>query len=128
MRREGPSLAHLLHQPPTGFYRVRLVKRGPWVAAEIKLLDDVYTVTDAVFGTTWTGTRAKLSADVDEALVDGRAFSHPLLRVVLFGEPIDAAEHAYLVARRAWATTHGTDQPEASALVPIDLDAMPPLF
>lgn len=128
MRGEGPSVAQLLRQPALGFYRIRLVKNGPWVAAEIALADDIYTVTNAVFGHVWSGTHETLIAETDAALLEGRAFTHPLLRVLLFGQPITPDEYAYLTARRAWATEHARDQPEAAALAPIDLDTMPPLF
>lgn len=117
-----------LLEPTPGFYRVRLVRRGPWVAAEIRLQDNRYEVELCGLGVTWSGSPERLADEIGSYLEDGRAFEHPMLRVSLFGHTIPQHEHAYLTARRLWAIQHAPDDPYASAKAPIDIDTIPPPF
>lgn len=122
------TVARGLLDPETGYRRVRLVRRGPWVAAEIREEKSQLVAELCGLGVVWRGTRDALAAEAEAALLAGRAFAHPLLRISLFGIPIEEAEWRYLTARRLWAIEHAPDDPYASAKAPIDLDNLPPLF
>lgn len=123
----GMFAPELLHPRP-GLYKVRLVRRGPWIAAEIEDADDVIVARVCGLGETWRGTRQQLSDQINEALLEGRAFQHPLLKVSLFGRETTPEEHAFLTDRREWALLHDPNDMYARAREPIDIDRLPPLF
>lgn len=128
MPRNPSAIARELLHPRAGLYKVRLVRRGPWVAAEIEEAGDVIVARVCGLGETWRGTRQQLSDQVTDALMDGKAFHHPLLRVSLFGVETTPEEHAFLTARREWALQHDPNDIYARAREPIDIDQLPPLF
>lgn len=122
------AVARGLLDPKPGYRRVRLVRRGPWVAAEIRKDGQELIAEVCGRGVVWRGTLDVLAAEADEARSQGRAFSHPFLRISLFGILIEKPEWQYLTDRRLWAIAHAPDDPYASAGEPIDLNALPPLF
>lgn len=65
---------------------------------------------------------------VDDSLVSGEAFKHPLLRLLLWGEPVTQAEYDYLVATAKWAMEHQPDHPMARPEQPVNLRRAPPIF
>jgi hypothetical protein len=100
--------------PQPGLFKIRLVRGGPWVAAEIA-----------------QDEAGRWSATIDGAAAD----SHPdpaqaegVFRIWHYGSVIDASEHAFLTERARWARTHAPDSPEANPKRPISVGAMPPAF
>ena len=122
------AVARGLLDPEIGYRRVRLVRRGPWVAAEIREENATLVAELCGIGVVWRGSRDALAAEAEAALLAGQAFAHPLLRISLFGIPIDESEWRYLTERRLWAIAHAPDDPYAAAKAPIDLNDLPPLF
>lgn len=101
--------------PEPGFFRMRLVRGGPWVAAELRRDADG----------AWT------------ALIDGvpsqpsspdPAVAADVFRIWHGAEAVTASEHAYLIERAAWARQHSPDSPEATPRQPIRLGRLPPVF
>jgi hypothetical protein len=113
-----------------GCFAVCLVRGGPRVAARIHFDQDLdiwrVTVGGEDHARTWAS--AELAEELCEALMNGRTFSHPLFRVALFGEPIDQAEHDFLLKRAAWAREHDPESPAARPDRPINLGTLPPLY
>lgn len=101
--------------PEPGTFRLRLVRGGPWVAAEIER--DALGVWTAVID----GER-QVPGHPDPALAEG------VFRVWHYGHAIDASEHAFLVARARWARIHAPDSPEANPKRPIRVGSLPPAF
>lgn len=100
-----------LPQPRRGFYLVALVPGGWKVPVEI-------TTVQCGWGLVLDGTGHPLEWSAEDVLLayaqgmlTGELFNHPMLRVVLFGEPIP--EHAYLhrLALKDWARLHAPDHP-----------------
>ena len=99
--------------PEPGFYRMRLVKDGPWVPARIWIEDgerDPETgelMSDEIL-------RAKTGdqeADIDD--IWGRL------------QVIPEAEYDYLLARGRWAAKHEPQSPEANPRRPIQSRDIP---
>jgi len=110
-RRQAPRR---VDQPEPGLFKLRLVRGGPFVAAEIHR-DDAGR---------WIATINGKAADghPDPALAEG------VFRIWHYGIRISASEHAFLVERAAWARVHSPDNPEANPERPIRLGALPPAF
>ncbi len=99
--------------PVPGFYRVRMVRGGPFVGARIYRPCPV----DPSHGDhldRWPALCAEI--DGESCSVD---------RVWLFGEPITAGEFEYLRARSRFASNHRPDLPEAEPRKPVDLLTAP---
>ena len=60
-----------------------------------------------------------------EATMDGGAFSHPVLRILLWSERITEADYRLLLARSNWAAFNAPDAPEAHPNQPIDPNTIP---
>lgn len=114
MARDRSEAPRRVDQPEPGLFKMRLVARGPFVAAEIHRQDDgrwCATINGAV-----------AEAHLDPAQAEG------VFRVWHYGHRIDASEHAFLVERAAWARIHDPDSPEANPERPINIGALPPAF
>lgn len=118
----------ILARPTPGKYRHRMVRRGPWVAAEISLADGIYSLWVCGRGITWRGSSEQLITEIEQALLAGRAFQHPMVRVSIFGQRISDELFHYLVDRREWALANAPTDPYAVAEAPINLDDIPPVF
>lgn len=108
-----------------GYYRIRIARRGPWIAACIAVEGDTITVMQdgAPHAETF---RADAIADlIIDSVMEGEAFRHPLLRIAWFGEAIDEAEYRHLLALGAWARDNRPSHPAAQPDKPIDLNAVP---
>lgn len=106
-----------------GHYRVRRVPRGPWVGAEVSLQDGmIYIVEDG--GSVAHGYPLAVLDDIPTEDVLS-AFSHPLFRLMLFGERIEEAEYRLLLSRSAWASFNSPLSPEANPNKPIDPNTVP---
>jgi hypothetical protein len=128
MPRDNFVAPRVISQPTPGLYRVRLARKGVWVAATIRRESDSYTAEVCGIGVTWKGTAERLLAEVEGLLMEGRALNHPMLRISLFGIPIERTEWEFLTARREWAIQHAPEDPYANAAASIDLNELPPLF
>lgn len=104
-----------IDRPEPALFRMRLVRGGPWVAAEIRVDD----------------------AGEFSAVIDGEpagpahrdpAMAARVMDVWISGVRIDAGEHAYLLAMSRWARQSAPDRPEANPDQPINLMRMPPLW
>lgn len=102
-------------EPSPGFFRIRLVKGGPWVAAEIRRGEDKV----------WTGL---IDGKPGETSSADPAAASDVFRIWHSGEFIPEHEHAYLVQRAQWCRIHQPDSPEANPTRPIDIGRQPPAF
>lgn len=120
-----PSPPRRIDDVRPGHYRVRRVRNGPWIAAEIIVDNGMVFVTED--GTpSFEGLRLTELADIIvEATVDGEAFRHPVLRCLWFGVPIDRAEYQHLITLAAWARQNAPSHPAANPDKPIDMGRVP---
>lgn len=108
-------------RPRPGFFRLRLVKGGPYVPARL-----------------WIGppldpeTREPLDRSHRPMvqIADFPATDHPdrVERVWLYGETISAERFQAMRVRAAWARLHQPDAPIANPLAPVDVSTMRPPF
>lgn len=132
-----PPLFHRIPQPmpaPTprrsdritpGYYRFRKVKRGPFVAARISVRDGVIYVAEEDQPAHFAISETDFAAMVTAAIMDGEAFTHPLLRIAWYGQPIDEIEYRHLIAYAKWARLHAPQHPAARPTEPVDLNTLP---
>ena len=93
---------------------MRLVKGGPWVAAEIRYEDG-----------RWTGLIDGKPGDISSP---DPAQAEPVFRIWHSAESIPAHEHAYLIERARYCRTHEPNAPEANPTRPINVGSEPPAF
>ena len=114
-----------LHDLQPGFFKVRLVRGGPWVAAELIIAGGRLATTEdgcPVFAPIWL---AELPDLLVEATMEGEAFRHPLFRLLYFGVRIDETEYRHLLATAAWARKHSPRNPAANPTKPVDPSIIP---
>ena len=101
----SPRPSRRVDQPEPGLFRLRLVKRGPFVAARIRQDFDLFTVEiDGVM-------RGRPTAD---------PLANPdLLKVWTYGRAVEADEYAAMLARRP-------SRPDP--LRAVDPTKLPPVF
>ena len=106
-------------EPQCGWYRRRIVKDGPWVAAVIwlepALLDEAGELAGDEIMRCMVGDK-----DRTEQLLDEWAW--------LCAEPITKENYDYLLAYAAWARVHSPLSPEAQPHLPIIPRNLPELF
>ncbi len=111
-------MSRIINRPEPGFFKMRLVKNGPWVPAliyrpcPIELNPETFQAVDRVY---------HLEAAIDNMPVN-------VDRIWLSGRRITAAEYLYLRADRAWVRQYRPDLPEANPMQSVDLNAQPPIF
>ena len=111
-------MTRVINKPEPGFFKMRLVKGGPWVPAliyrpcPIEFKPETFQWIDRVY---------HLKAEIDGMPTD-------VDRVWLSGQYIIAAEYLYLRADRAWVRQHAPHLPEATPERPIDISRMTPIF
>ncbi len=101
-------------QPAPGYFRVRLVRKGPWVGARIVRHSDG----------SW------------QAMVDGQRYAAALdpasapwvFRIWHSGRSISEHEYLSYLRTKGWAMAHSPDHPAAHPREPVDLTKTPPLF
>lgn len=108
-----------------GFYRYRKVKRGPFVAARISVADGVIYVADEDQPAHYAVSATAFAEMVTQSIMDGEAFTNPLLRVAWYGERIDAIEYQHLIAYAKWARMHAPQHPAARPTEAVDLNTLP---
>lgn len=117
-----------IDQVTPGFYRVRKVKGGPWIGAEIVVQDSMIFVSEDG-APSFDGVSVNALADlIVDCVSDGDAFRHPLLRVAWFGTLITEAEYRHLLAMSNWAQMHAPDHPAANPGKRIDINTLPIKF
>jgi len=120
-----------IDQPVEGFFRIKLVKDGPWVAARI------YRVTTKERGwLPWPFDMPRPPIPFLYALT----YRLPPLRAEINGTPalvekvweqgseIDRKEFDFLTAQRQWAEESAPLHPAANPLSPIDLGSLPTIY
>jgi len=91
-------MRHLDHVEE-GYYRYRRVRAGPWVAAEIRICDDMVLLCDDGQEPSIGVKLPWLQRVIVESVMEGEAFKHPIIRILWFGERIDTAEYRRLLNR-----------------------------
>lgn len=102
--------------PEPGFFKLRLVRAGPWVAALIYMPCPM----DPEFGFPLDRSR-RLAAEIDGQEADP-------MRVWLHGRMIPRSEYLFLRDDAQWAKRYAPNDPKANPKQAIDLNAMQPLF
>lgn len=98
-------------QPVSGHYLMRLVRGGPFVAAEIRCDDGQWT---CMVDGNWSGPSA------DPWLLPD------LEKVHWFGRATTEAEAKFKIGLRRWAEIHAPSHPAANPNKPINLDTLKP--
>lgn len=115
-------MTRAVDEPRPGFFRIRLVKGGPWVAARIEHRPSRDPLTGELLDRSplWRVTIAgeELPASPDPLRAG-------VFRVWHSGQPISESEYRYLTARREHAIRYEPDLPEAAPRERIDLLSMP---
>lgn len=97
--------------PKPGFYLLRLIRKGPWVGAQIVHDNDGWrTMVDG----TWSGPSNDpwLLPDME--------------RIHYYGRESTASEVEYRIGKARWAAIYKPDAIEANPKRPIDLDKLIP--
>jgi len=114
-------------QPEPGFFKIREVRGGPYVAARIyhEPARDPQTGEWLDRSPWW---RAEINgrpcgnASPDPIKADG------VMRIWTFGVRINKREYEHLLNVKNWAKRHRPDLPEANPRAQIDLNKMKPIF
>ncbi len=107
-----------IDKPEPGYFRMRLVKGGPWVGAiifrpcPIEMHPETFQAVDR-----WPHLQAEV--DGKPAGVD---------RVWTSGRRVPMAEYLFLRDDRAWAREYAPQSPEANPRQPVNLGALLPIF
>jgi hypothetical protein len=120
-RREPLKLDDL--QP--GTFKIRLVRNGPWVAAELIVARGMITTTEDGSPVLAPVPVTALADLLVEATMEGEAFRHPLFRLLYFGVRIDRDEYEHLLETAAWARRHSPRSAAANPGRPVDLGTVP---
>ena len=114
-RRDQPS--RRVDAPVPGFFRLKLVKRGVFVGAQIIYAPTADPVTGEPLDRSWYWH------GVLNGVPDPNPMPIPTPRtwqIWLHGDPIPEAEYRFLVADREWASENSPDSPEANPTKPVD--------
>lgn len=98
-------------KPEPGAYLLRLVRNGPWVAAQITLENGQWR---AMVDGKWEGPTA------DPWLLPSLETIH------WYGRPSTVAEIEFRIGVKRWAEIHQPNHPAASPRSPINLDRLKP--
>lgn len=107
-----------INRPEPGFFKLKLVRGGPWVpaiiwrACPIEFEPETFQAVDRCY---------HLQAEINGKQAD-------VMRVWTARERITMAEYLYLTDDRAWVTQYAPHLPEANPLVPIDFNTLSPPF
>lgn len=105
---------HAKPKSDPGYYRIRLVDGGPFVAASVHKMSAHNPRTGEVID----------GDDVIVPYLDGRRcepheWKHQASRIWSLGQPITKGDHDYMVDRAAWARANAPHEPEANPLRPV---------
>lgn len=104
----------IISQPQPGYFRLKLVKHGPWVPARIYWCDHEPGQPDNKLD-----SRRYLAASIGDWEAD-------IFEVWERGTRTDEAEYLWHMEKRVWAK--GSRQPEANPHHPVDLSNLPSVF
>ena len=111
-------MARIINRPEPGFFKMRLVKGGPWVPAlvyrpcPLEMHPETFQWIDRVYHL--------------EAEIDGMAAN--VDRIWTSGQRITAAEYLYMKADRVWVRQYAPHLPEARPEETMDINKLPPIF
>jgi hypothetical protein len=111
--------------PEPGLFRVRLVRGGPYVAAEIRHEPPKDPVTKEFLERSFYWY-AVINGEAEAAR--GIQPTHKVEQIWLFGEKIDREMYEWLRADRAWARSWAPGSAEANPRKAIDLGKEPVVF
>lgn len=114
-----------LHDLKPGAYRIRRRRDGPWIAARLTIDNGTIVVTEEEVVVLCDLPADGVEAVVIDATIEGRAFNHPLVRLLYFGVPITESVYAHMLATAAWAKQHAQNHPAAHPDLPIDMNTIP---
>ncbi len=114
-----------LHALQPGTFKIRRVKNGPWVAAELRIEGGMISATEDGVPVVAPVALADLPDLLIEATLEGEAFRHPLFRLLYFGVRIDQGEHDHMIATAAWARRHSPHSAAANPTKPVDPGRIP---
>lgn len=114
-----------LHDLRPGFYKIRRVPRGPWVAAELIIAAGMISTTEDASPVLAPIPIDTVSDLLVEATMEGEAFRHPLFRLLYFGVRIERPEYEHLIETAAWARLHSRRNPAANPDRPVDPNTIP---
>lgn len=110
----------------TRYVKLRRVRHGPWVPAEICRRDGLISVRECGEETVSTICADGIDAAIADMMIKGASvFADPVIRALAFGVEISKADHDLMVATAAWARSNEPDHPAADPRKPIDLGTMP---
>jgi hypothetical protein len=113
-----------IDRPEPGFFKLRLVRGGPFVAAVIFMPCPMVPADPDIHPGEWC-TPLDRSRHL-EARIDGRPAAPD--RVWIGGRPIDSREYRYLIEGAAWDRSYAPEAPAANPTRAIDLTQLPPIF
>ena len=113
-----------IDRPEPGFFKMKLVKNGPWVPALIFLPCPIHEPYGGTHPDDW-GTHRDRSRQY-RAIVAGEEAD--VLKVWTWGKKIAQSEHDHLVQVMEWAIQHAPHAPEAMPKQAIKLENMKSLF
>lgn len=96
--------------PQPGFFRMRVVKGGPLVGAEIKHCGKLWEA--------WINGRMIRPPHEDASLAG-------VYRIWLIADPVEEPEFRYLIDDREWFACHEPTAPEARPGHPVNLSKQP---
>jgi len=112
----------LTAHPRPGYFQMRLVKGGPFVAARIHR--PCQCTVNGPAEHDWKNTcdrHRPLCATIDGKPAD-------IWRVWTYGKEIDRADYEYLAGVADWSRTYAPEMPEANPRMRVDLNAIPSIF
>lgn len=111
------------------YYRVQLVKRGPYVPLKLWYSEPIDPLTGQRLErpAMWRAVRNGREVPIWDVIIefDGQRFRNP---PAVYGDPITKEEYEYYDSLNKWAREHAPDTPEAKPRDPIDLNRLPPIF
>lgn len=119
-RAARPQIA--INEPVAGYYKRKLVSKGPWVPVRLFYGPPVDPETGDELDRSW-----RWQACIGDEIKAGDAEIADVW-VASCRSPITEAEWRFLVADRQWATEHAPHLPEANPYRRIDLASLPVLF
>ncbi len=107
-------------------FALRLVKRGPVVAAKLwyDVPSDPDTGEPLDRSPRWQALLNGIACDIFAVIVEFDGLTgEPIIK----GEEIDEIEYRRLLATAAWSVRRNPNAPEASPRTPIDMNRLPPI-
>jgi hypothetical protein len=106
-----------------GYYRYRRVRGGPWLPVRLIIEDGMVMAWEDGSPVAHGLTIAAVNDLMATAMMEGEAFTHPLLRLILFAKACSEEDYRFLVAERAWARAN--EEPGSDADRPVDMNTIP---